>query len=195
MSSEYPDLPPVGGAQQALQPGPVPPGGAPEPTEIVCVEAEKIFDYCFQEITAQRAVPSPQVPMGSPIHCHLNTDNATCHVLNTSPGSDDLRQVHMTVSVPASVEVGQHTVPITFVVFKSMQLYAPEGTSVQCGVTGTCLSDLIDQDDDGLADEIGCQANLCVVIQSKAPVKLLVPAYGLCVPGPIRDVPASLPQA
>lgn len=175
----------------AVQPGPIPASGAPAPSEIVCVEVEKVFDYCFQEVTVQRTLPAPAVPVGMPLRCQLNTRGASCHVLSAQPGQEELRHVNMTVTVPGTVEVGENTaIPFTFVVFKSVQLYAPEGTQVHCGVTGSCMADLIDLNGDGQAEEVGAQANLCIVIQSKASVKLLVPAYGLCVPGPVRETPA-----
>lgn len=201
MPGEMADLRPIGGDEAAtmempVQPGPLPADGAPSPTEIVCIEADKIFDYCFQEVTAQRSVSAPSASVGTSVHCELRSDEATCNIFQTGTGRDDLRTVQMTVTVPAALRIGHEALTVRFVVFKSMQLYAPEGTQIECGVTGTCVGDLVDLNGDGLADEVCCQANLCIVVQSKAAVKLLVPAYGLCVPGPVREGPItpSLPQ-
>ena len=37
--------------------------------------------------------------------------------------------------------------------------------------------------------QVCCEVDLCLLIQSKALVKLLVPAYGFCVPAPCVTLP------
>jgi hypothetical protein len=75
---------------------------------------------------------------------------------------------------------------VTFL--KQAILCAPEGTEIQCEVTGNCCCFLD-------ADElVNCVFDFCVVLQSKAAVKMLIPTFGFCVPAECKGVAACPPK-
>lgn len=178
-----------GGGQQA-RPGLQPPDGVIQTRaeEVVCIAVDKVFDFCFQEQVCTRTVPV-SLPMNTPVGCTLQPANATCQVVGEpKPLDGGLAQVTLQITVPATVQIGtQAPMPVNFVCFRSLQLNMPPGSTIDCDVSGSCFCALVDANGDEFSDELFCQANLCIVLETTARVKLLVPALGLCTPVLCRD--------
>lgn len=186
MAAEH-GAPPAG--SQDARPGRLRPEARPTPDEIVCIAVDKVYDYCFDETTVTRCVPFEGQPAGTRVTCALRAHEATCRLAGeVTPGEGGLASVNVVVTVPATVTVGNSPeFAVTFPVFRSLRLCIPEGTQLGCEVTGTAFGELIDTTGDGYSDELCCVAHLCVVLHTTARVRLLVPSYGLCAPGPARE--------
>lgn len=65
---------------------------------------------------------------------------------------------------------------------KTIVLCAPEGTFTNCEVVNSGCTCLI------LGEQICCTFDLCIVFQSLAIVKLLVPSFGFCTPAVCEQV-------
>ncbi len=202
---------------QDIRPGPCPPEGCPPPTEIVCIDVCKVYDMCSQ-IEPILATFTKRVPQGATrVECEIvptptescrpffdknNNNNNNTHVFSTCeevpnsrrPLEDGLAAV--TVLVNAVIRLtffnSQGTViDEEFVnleaVIKQVVLCAPEGTEIICHVVdGSCSCVIINCD-------VRCTINLCVIIQSEAKVKLMVPSYGFCTPLPCEAPPPPPP--
>lgn len=182
---------PVGGGQQEIRPGPIRQQSdlPAKPEEIVCVEVEKVFDYCFQEEVCTRTMPLFGLPETAQVTCTLNTEAATCRVVGEPKYTDGgMANVTLRITVPATVQApNQAPTTINFICFKSIQLNMPAGTNVACEVTGSAFCHLLDTNGDNLSDELFCQAAIVVVVETKARVKLLIPSFGFCAPALFRE--------
>jgi len=179
------DILPMMGAQ--VQPGPCPPEGCPAPTEIACIQTTKVYDFCFQQESREDVcfpiptdLTNPPVP-GATITCTV--DNVTCTVLSVTPsGVDGFANVTLliTVSITFSWTNPDNTTGSftdTFSFTKTVTLCAPDGTNVTCEIAASrCGPSYL------LNNQICTQIDLCILIESLALVKLLVPAYGFCTP-------------
>lgn len=203
---------PIAGGQEngdVIVPGPIR-GEVPDPTEIVCIEARKVFDFCFQEDLIERCFFLPQNNVEEILDCEI--EQVKCREIRDRepvPGQEGLFLV--TLSIQIRLRIGARRAngdevdffrDITFA--KRVVLCAPEGTDVTCDVNGTCvcvLQEAIDPDEtEGETSvnqqvnqngaELCCTVQLCVVVQSTADVKLLVPAFGFCAPAECRVAPA-----
>lgn len=186
----HPESKPLITGAEEVQPG-LYPDGTPRTTEVVCVETDKIYDFCYQEHSATRCVALAGIDAAARARAELLP--AACAVTNRVYGSDGLADVSLTITVPVQVTAGNASVPVNFVIFKTVQMAAPLGTVIECEVTGGCLAEAVDMNGDGIAEELCCMANLYIVLQSKARVKLLVPAFGYCAPGLARERPSTTP--
>jgi len=165
--SQY--LPPMtGGQDRKVIPGPVRGGACPPPSEIVVVEARKVFDYCFQEDTLERCFFVPGLgPAASVKSCEIT--QVTCsEILDREPlpNQDGLALVSIQVTLELSITVspGPHVAPVTvtrIISFpKRVVLCAPTGTEVTCDVRGTCICTV-----QPLAAQAGAEPNVCCTIQ------------------------------
>lgn len=153
--------------------------------EVVCIETFKVYDFCFQSERRENncfPIGTISVPPGSTIACKIKETN--CEEIERSEPDDQGRaNVTFSVTVRARVRI---TTPEGNVIFnqtrtfgftKTVVLCAPEGTQTVCAVVnascGPCLI---------MGDEVCCTFDLCIVIQSLALVKLLVPSFGFCQP-------------
>ncbi len=182
-------------------PGPCPPGGCPPPTEIVCIETTKVYDFCFQVERRDNvcfALPESCNPdPGATVVCTVT--NVTCtevppRVPLTTPG---FFNVTLLITVSANIKIynPSATTPtcdfdVTFSFTKTVTLCAPDGTDVDCTVPayscGPCILTP--------ADQVCCTFLLCVLVETEAIVKLLVPAYGFCVPAECVQVSPEFPE-
>ncbi|HYG57166.1 MAG TPA: hypothetical protein VD902_03760, partial [Symbiobacteriaceae bacterium] len=69
------------------------------------------------------------------------------------------------------------------VFLKQAVICAPEGTDIECQVTGNCCCFF-----DVPSNQVSCVFSFCVVIQSKVNVRILVPTLGICAPKECRSV-------
>lgn len=184
----------MGAGPQEIRPGPVR-DRCPEPAEIVCVAVDKVYDFCFEEVSLSRSIPVSNIPAGTQVRGTLHPERAQTRVIGESvQGNDGLTTVNLAITLPATIQVGdQPPQTLHFVHLRSLQLYAPTGTQIGAEATGTCFCHLVDADDDGECEELCCVASLCLVVEVTARVKLLLPSYGYCTPTPTRDAPGPVP--
>ncbi|MBX5477310.1 MAG: hypothetical protein IRZ18_09350 [Clostridia bacterium] len=175
---------------EEIIPGPCPPEGCPKPTEIVCIETIKVYDFCFQ--TDTRSNLSFPLPSG----CH-NAATADCFVrdvdcreISRTPIDGGLANVTLRVTVRLRITVfndNGHEVcefDATFVFTKTVTLCAPEGTFIDCRVASSACEAFI------AGNNVHVNVTLCLLIESNARVKLLVPSFGFCVPSECVTLPS-----
>jgi hypothetical protein len=180
---------------QQVVPGPCPPEGCPPPTEIVCIQTNKVYDFCFQQDIASApclTIPvTVTVPTGSTATCAVT--NVVCQAGVPVPtGVDGLATVSVVVTITYDVTVFSPTGAVvttltdnTFVFTKSVIVCGPVGTTAECEATASC-SCIVIPGPNNLGGQVCCSFNICLLVQTVAAVKLLIPAYGFCTPAPCR---------
>lgn len=188
-------------ASTPIVPGPCPPGGCPPPTEIVCIETTKVYDFCYQVERRDNVCfplpPSCKPLAGATVACTVT--DVQCvevppRVPITTPG---FFNVTLLITVTATIEIYNpgSTTPtcdfsVTFSFTKTVTLCAPDGTVVDCTVPsyscGPCILTP--------AGQVCCTFFLCVMIETNATVKLLIPAYGFCVPAECVQFSPEFPE-
>ncbi|QIA26439.1 hypothetical protein DYI95_001825 [Thermaerobacter sp. PB12/4term] len=176
-------------------PGPCDPVyGCPEPTEIVCIETVKVYDFCFQTDRRENVCfPIPAAFQGI-----LPSDLVTCEIVQVTcqevsrqedPNNPGFADVTLLVTVTMQFTIRRNDNVVaqfedSFGFLKTVLLCAPEGTVIQCESAGSRCGPCVI-----INGQVCCEVDLCLLIQSKALVKLLVPAYGFCVPAPCVTLP------
>lgn len=183
-----------------IVPGKYDEGHCPHPTEIVCIETTKVYDFCFQVERRDNvcfALPECCHPAaGATVYCTINT--VTCTEVSrtplTIPGFFNVT-VLLTVAATITIFNPGATTPtcdfdVSFSFTKTVTLCAPDGTTVDCKVPsfscGPCILTP--------SNQVCCTFVLCVLIETEAEVKLLVPAYGFCVPAECVEVSPEFPE-
>jgi hypothetical protein len=175
-------------------PGPCPATGCPPPTEIVCIEVHKVYDFCFQTETRDNIcfeIPDAcgTVPPGSTASGTVTSVTCTATSIQPIP-PDGFANVTLLITVTLSNTItspgGQTlcTFTGTFSFLKTVVLCAPQGVSISCEVPATAVGPCVI-----IGDDVCCTVSLCLLIESVAKVKLLVPSYGFCVPAPCVVAP------
>ena len=178
-----------------VTPGPCPPEGCPPPTAIDCIEVTKVFDFCFQTETRDPVcfdIPAScgEVPAGSTAMGTITTVSCTTQTITPIPHSGGFANVTLlitatgtvTIKAPDGTTLCTFTGMLTF--FKTVTLCAPDGVTIGCSAPATSVGPCAI-----VNGEVCCTVNLCLLIQSTAVVKLLVPTYGYCVPAPCVVLP------
>ncbi|HEX6970952.1 MAG TPA: hypothetical protein VF234_01890 [Limnochordia bacterium] len=179
---------------QQIVPGPCPPEGCPEPTEIVCIEVNKVYDFCFQTerqsatFTVPKTVTMGQV--GEAVPCMVDVANTTCMELVAlrQPLPGGFANVTLSITVPIILGTPPNTVTETITFMKTVTICAPEGTTVDCRIAAArceCVITAIQNHE----RVVNCNVDLCIIVESRALVKLLVPSFGFCVPAPCVTFP------
>lgn len=197
-------LPPTAGeSERRIRPGPVKGGACPPPSEIVVIDARKVFDFCFQEETLERLFTVPGLGAGATVvDCEIT--NVTCEeIMEREPLPDQeglaLVSIRIVLELTITVRPSANGTPVTIqrtIIFpKRVVLCAPTGTDVHCDVRGTCICTIQPthntQSQSGVTEpNLACTIQLCIVVQSSADVKMLVPSFGLVVPQQCRVAPA-----
>jgi len=180
-------------------PGPCPKEGCPEPTEIVCIETLKVYDFCFQNDTIENAcfaIPAacmPPVSSAVTVVCSI-TDIDTVVVARTPlppPAPTGFARITIRIIItltfqlikPDGSTLCRFTAQFPFV--KTVALCAPVGTDVAVEVRASRCGPCFILG----GTQVCCEIDLCLLIQSRAVVKLLVPAYGFCVPAECVELP------
>lgn len=189
----------AGEAETRIRPGPVRGGACPPPSEIVVIDARKVFDFCFQEETLERLFMVPGLGAGAAVvDCQI-TDVTCGEIMDREPLPDQdglalvsIRIVlELTITIRPSPNSNPITVRRTIVFPKRVVLCAPTGTDVICDVQGTCICTVQPTPQNQPAEpNVACTIQLCIVVQSSADVKMLVPSFGLVVPQECRVAPA-----
>lgn len=157
--------------------------------ETVCIEVPKVYDFCFQAERRENVcfdLPDGREG-GVTAECTIKNVSSN-EVLPRSEPNDQGRAnvviaVQMTLDIKIKDACGRVVCILSDLSFgftKTVLLCAPSTpfpTTVVCDVPnyacGPCLV---------LGNQVCCNFDLCIVIQSVAVVKLLVPSFGFCVP-------------
>lgn len=203
-------LPPMkGGQSNAIVPGPVRGSACPTPTEIVVIEARKVFDFCFQEDLIERCFFVPGLSNGAVVtQCEIVEVDCQ-EIMDREPIADHdglaLVSIQVVLTLSITIVPAPHAMPITVtrqIAFpKRVVLCAPTGTEVRCDVRGTCICTIQPQvvppvppvpPGPPVAEpNICCTIQLCIVVQSTADVKVLVPSFGIVMPQECRTAAAA----
>lgn len=165
-----------------------PMAGGSDRHEVICIEAKRVCDFCFQEHRVERTFPNIVVPPNGArprVECEIVEDEITCREVERREieGSNSKFLVCIAVEVPINLTVGTTVTTERVVFLKQAVLCTPEGTDIECQVTGNCCC-FFDQ----VTNTVSCVFNFCVVIQSKVNVRILVQSLGTCAPKECRSV-------
>lgn len=170
--------------------------------EVVCIEANKVFDLCFQEHRAERLFTVSDINEQCPVtvECEIDQQNITCREVSPRKKIDGKKNkflICVAIEVPVRIRImnqntGTCIQPINqrLVILKQVVLCAPEGTIIRCEVTGNCCCFF-----DANNNQVNCVFNFCIVIKSTATVNILVPTLGVCVPAPCQSVTTGCPPS
>ena len=173
-----------------VSPGPCPDSGCPAPTEIDCIQVNRVYDFCFQTLTRDPLcfdIPQNcgQIPSGSTATGTVSSVTCTTQQISEIEGSGGFANALLLVTVVVSFTI---TNPLGVVVctfsgeffsFTSVTLCAPDGVTVNCQVPSTFVSPATI-----INNDVCAIVTVCLLIESVALVNLLVPSYGFCVPAP-----------
>lgn len=181
-------------------PGPCTDGHCPEPTEILCIKTNKVFDFVFQQESRDECFDVPTSchrPVS--VNCRIDPQRTTCEEVGTRvpvPNNGGLFTVTLLIRVFATVNVVDASgtvcpIDVVLPIVKAVNLCAPPGTTVECDVTAICTCALTT-----VAERfrVCCAFQLCLVISAIALVHLLVPSFGFCVPAPAAAAERVAPQ-
>ena len=172
----------------SVVPGPCDPAyGCPDPTEIACIEVTKIYDFCFQQERRENVcLYLPHVCAAARITDKVDCDvlNVACRELSRKPDANNSGYADVTLLVTVALEfkiLRDGTLVCrfedSFSFMKTVRLYAPRGTEVACKTVGSrCGPAAV------VNGQVCCSVEICLVVESRACVKLLVPSYGYCTP-------------
>jgi hypothetical protein len=173
--------------------------------EVVCIETFKVYDFCFQAESREQCFNLPDtlpfstaLPIGCTVSCKI-VDTPTCVEISRTPPDEKGRSaVTFAVSVTIRVRIippvsfssedaeaqqlfkFKLTKTISFT--KTVVLCAPEGTFTDCAIVDSACRCVL------IGEQVCCTVDLCIVIQSRAVVKLLIPSFGFCVPKVCEEV-------
>ena len=150
-----------------------------------CILALKVFDWCVKPISETDCFTIPAAcnpPVSSTATAECRIVSLTATITAQTPGPGDIHTVTARVDKVKEITIREGinvicTFQVTATSFHTTSLFAPPGTQKQVEVTGECGPCQISED--GLT--VCCEETLCLQFESKAPVKLCVPAE-LCVP-------------
>jgi hypothetical protein len=170
-----------------------PMAGGSDRHEVICIEAKRVCDFCFQEHRVERTFANVTTtttgvtPVGTrpAIECEIDEMNIVCREVERRPieGTTNKVLVCIAISVPVTLTVGTTVFPQTVTFLKQAVLCAPEGTDIECQVSGNCCCFF-----DATTNEANCVFNFCVIIQTKVNVRILVQSLGVCAPKECRAV-------
>lgn len=186
---------------EQIVPGPCGPGPCPAPTEIDCIQVNKVYDFCFEADTS-----TPTTPLTLPAKCGTvpstatitgTVSSVTCTVAssiaildaagNPTGFADVTLVVNATVTYTITSAAGATICTFdddTFTFVKTIVLCAPSGTTVDCTIPSSSVVPSI------VNGQVFRTITICLLVSSVALVNLLVPSYGFCTPAPCVVAPA-----
>lgn len=185
--------------QPQIVPGPCPTTGCPPPTEIVCIETTKVYDFCVQTRTDQECynIPVATVTGCPPVGKTIDTtvppvctiSSTSCTLVSRTQILGGFARVVFDVCFTLGITLTfTDGTTCTFTtdercISKRTTIFAPVGTDIVCNIInqdcGPCRYSSFTL---GIPAQVCCDIALCLEIQSRAIVKLLVPSYGFCIP-------------
>lgn len=161
--------------------------------DVVCIEANKILDFCVQEHQVERSFSVQGIPAGTDVEvvCRIDTQNITCREVSDRKPADDhgkKKLVCLAIELPVTLKLINRANGTVLrrlnrqvLVPKQVALFVPRGAHVQCEVTADCCCVF-----DAQNAEVRCVFDLCIAVKSKATVEVLVPVLGDCPPKECR---------
>jgi len=178
-----------------IVPGPCVDTGCPAPTEIDCIQVNKVYDFCFEADTNSNVctgIPEECRELVTPTSTASGTvSRVSCTVVGSTPILDTLGNqtgfadvtLMVSVTVDYTLMASNGTILCTFCgsfsFMKTIVLCAPTGTTVDCAVPSTTVSPVAI-----LNGQVCSTVTVCLLVSSVAMVNLLVPSYGFCTPAP-----------
>lgn len=167
-------------------------GGSDGHHDVICIEAKRVCDFCFQEHRVERTFQVSTSTNGTrpAVSCEIDERNIVCREVERTVvgGKKDHVLVCVAVEVPVTITIGTEVITQRVVFLKQAVLCAPEGTDIECQVTGNCCC-FFDQQ----TGSVSCVFNFCIVIQSKVDVRVLIKTLGTCAPKECRSVVGGCP--
>lgn len=175
--------------QRAI-PAPYPPDQRPSPSEIVCVHVDKVYDFCVEQdtgITNCVTLP-PVIPASADVFAGV-VDSVIC---TTGPpvatGVDAISSLMVTVTITYTLFLATPTGAVfsltnTFDFTKTVLVCAPVGTFQECEASAVFFAPppchiVVSR----FAVQVCCAFNICLIVESLAPVTSLLPSFGFCTP-------------
>ncbi|MEW6182377.1 MAG: hypothetical protein AB1500_04260 [Bacillota bacterium] len=167
--------------------------------EVVCIETFKVYDFCYQVDSREQCFTLPErceafpFPPGSVAECEIAGTPTCFETSRTAPdenGRADITfaassTIRIIIRDPNGTVLCEFNKTINFT--KTVVLCAPEGTVTDCAVVDAACHCVL------IGEQVCCSVDLCILIQSRAVVKLLVPSFGFCVPAPCEEVSPAPP--
>ncbi|MDF9407642.1 hypothetical protein L7E55_04590 [Pelotomaculum isophthalicicum JI] len=178
--------------------------------ETVCIEVPKVYDFCFQAERRENVCFDLPEDCEGGVSAECKITNVSCNEVLPRSEPDERGRANVVVAIQVTLKIKIRDAcgdvvcklsDLSFGFTKTVSLCAPATpfpTTVVCDVPnfacGPCLV---------LGNQVCCNFDLCIVIQSLAVVKLLVPSFGFCVPhlcesvspvGPFVCPPELFPQ-
>lgn len=158
-------------------------GGSHDHREVICIEAKRICDFCFQEHRVERTFPTTTTGTGLTAQCAIDEANVVCRVVQRREVDDKKNKelVCLAIEVPVTIRIVDATGMVVqtlterVIFLKQAVLCVPGGVDVECEVTGDCCCFI-----DVVSGQISCTFDFCVIIQSKITVRVLVETMGEC---------------
>jgi len=184
MEQEYPRF--MGG-QDEIVPGPCGPSGCPEPTEIVCIMVDKVYDACSQRECFEDVEFEFDRVLCDEVECRVVDVETSC-TLTEQQDDPPLVRADIKITIKVEVVCDEKTKTRTLTVNKQVLLFGFEGMDCQVIAIAECLGcDVMQVDCDTIAM---CDIGLFVEIKTTDRVQLLVPSYGFCpVPPECEELP------
>jgi hypothetical protein len=186
---------------QTIVPGPCQ-GPCPSPTEIDCIQVNKVYDFCFEaETNSPISIPIPAscgtLPAGTTAQGAVT--GSSCTVIGSTPilnpagqptGFADVTllisvSMEFTLTGPTGTVICTFPATPAFSFMKTIVLCAPAGTTITCTIPSSAVSPAAIVD-----GSVVSAVTICILVSSIALVNLLVPSYGFCTPAPCVVAPS-----
>ncbi|MEW6524209.1 MAG: hypothetical protein AB1445_11710 [Bacillota bacterium] len=166
---------------------------------IQCIEVLKVFDFCFQQDFRFQCFPVPQecappLPAGATAACDIVS--ADCFEVRREPAPPPAPPgvvvVVLRIEITANITIfnPDTTIRCVFTVNFSFEkpilLFVPDGADVVCEILAACGPCTVDT-------LVCCKFEFCILVQSRALAKLLVPTLGFCPPRECQPLPQPFP--
>lgn len=179
-------FPLIQGAQEEIVPGPCPPAGCPEPTEIVCIKVDKVYDACSQRECFED-VEFRFDGACDEIECRVVEVETECE-LTQQQADPPLVRAAVEITIVVEVKCNSQTDCRTLTINKQVLLFGFEDMDCQVVTIAECLGcDVLQIDYD---TKVLCDIGLFLEIKTTDEVQLLIPSYGFCpVPPECEELP------
>lgn len=178
-------------SQTEVVPGPVEPGHFPEPTEIVCIVADKVYDACSQRMCLDSIPPTPFVPLTGSVNPTFtrclnvtvtlqNPPGFTVSVLPDRPGFVRVQgtfdvNYDIVITYSDGTEQVIPGLPGTFT--KDIVLYLPQAdpNNIRFEYKAECIFGRVNAN-----NTIDVIIGIFIIMKAVINVQLLIPSFGFC---------------
>jgi hypothetical protein len=174
------------GQTDEIVPGPCPPKGCPEPTEIVCIKVDKVFDACSQRECFED-VEFCFDGRCDEVECEVKKVLTDCELTQVQE-DPPLVRADIEIEIVIKVTCNSFTDKRTLTVNKQVLLFGFEEMDCQVVAIAECLGcDVMGIDS---RTRVLCDVGLFLEVKTTDFVQLLVPSFGFCpVPPECEKLP------